>query len=81
MMNLLVAVVLVAGVAFLARFAAGKRGYSHNQRIVLSAIAVGLLVWEFGYGRGNISASGMVLVFGAAVLLIVSVAYLQKQNR
>jgi hypothetical protein len=79
-MNAVVAVVLVVGLAVLARFMAGKKGFSLNQRIVLSAIAVGLLLWN-QFSDGNLGASGLLLLAAVVVVLSVSMLYLRGQGK
>ncbi len=64
-----VAVVLVVGLAVLASLYFRMRGYSPNQRIVLSGIAATLLVWSF---RGEIlenPGQGLLVCIAVAVLL------------
>jgi membrane-bound metal-dependent hydrolase YbcI (DUF457 family) len=80
-MNVVVAVVLVAGVAVLARFMAGKRGFSHNQRIVLSAIAVGLVLWKLFSDENGFQPASLALVAVLVVVLASSLWYLRRQGK
>lgn len=80
-MNLTVAVVLVAGFALLARIMARRIGFSHNQRIVLSTIAVGLLVWEFIVKPDGIQPAGIGMLALAVVVLGSSLLFLRRNNR
>lgn len=76
-----VAVVLVAGIAIIASILARRRGFSHNQRIVLSAIAVGLLLWDMLSGK-SAPEPGMLALVGLAVFLLVSsLFFMRRQNR
>jgi len=80
-MNVGLAVVLVAGVAVLARAMARRTGFSLNQRIVLSGIALALMAWEFGFRNGEVSTAGLVLVAVAVVVLGSSVVFLRRHGR
>jgi len=71
-------VVLVVGLVILSSFIARRRGYSHNQRIVLSAIAIGLLLWNF-YSRGSIDSA--VLAVAGIVVLVSGVLFIRKSQR
>jgi hypothetical protein len=76
-MSLVLVVVLVVGLAFLASLFARKQGYSHNQRIVLSAIAVGLLISSMLPG---VSAGKAIVVVTGILTLVASVIYLRKSG-
>lgn len=80
-MNTVVAVVLVAGVAILARIMARRKGFSHNQRIVLSAVAVGLLLWDLFASENGIEPAKIVLVVLAVLILGTSLLFLRRQSR
>ena len=71
-------VVLVVGLVFLSSFIARRRGYSHNQRVVLSAIAIGLLLWNL-YSRGGVD--NIVLAVAGIVVLVSGVLFLRTSQR
>lgn len=80
-MNVVVAVVLVAGLAILVRVMAGRSGFSHNQRIVLSAIALGLFIWEFGFRHDEVQPEGLALAGLAIVIMGASLFYLRRNMK
>lgn len=59
-------VVLIAGVALLASYFARRGGYSNNQRIVLSGIALGLMLWMFL--RDGEPGKAILAVIGICIL-------------
>lgn len=68
-MNELLVVVLVAGMVAIVSLLFRRRGYSYNQRIVLSGVAGLLLLWT---GKSNIIQNPGIVVFyicGIAVLV------------
>ncbi len=72
-------VVLIAGVMAFASFYFRRQGYSHNQRIVLSGVAAGLLLWS---GRDHVAQNPAVLVFylGGVAVLIYAALYLRRSG-
>lgn len=77
-MNLNTAVVLVAGVAVLARIMARKKRFSHNQRLVLSIIAVCLIGWDFIFRPDGINMQGVVLTGLVVAVLGASLFFLRR---
>ena len=78
-----VAVVLVAGLVVLASFLLRKRGYSHNQRVVLSGVAIALLIWSLvPRDLETLKAEpGKAVMAGlGVVVLIAAVRYLGRQE-
>lgn len=78
-MSEVVVVVLVAGIIAFASFFFKKRGYSPNQRIVLSGVAGALLLWS---GRDYMLQNPALLVFyicGVA-LLVYAALYLRRSG-
>ncbi len=78
-----VAVVLVAGMVVLASLFARKRGYSHNQRVVLSGVAILLLILGLAPRdtAGILAEPGkVVLICLGAAVLIAAVVYLARQK-
>lgn len=78
-MNEVVAVVLVAGLAIVASLYFRRRGYSHNQRIVLSGVAAALLLWS---SRGQLAGNpGSWMFLGIAVaILVIGAFYVQRRR-
>ena len=72
-----VVVVLVVGVAILASLFARKRGFTNNQRIVLSGVAIGLLIFTYSDGQPG----RIVLVVAAIIILAAAVGYLRKSGQ
>ncbi len=72
-------VVLVAGLAVVASLYFRRRGYSPNQRIILSAIAVALLAWNFRSQIANNPAQGLLV--GIAALVLIFGAWLVGKSR
>ena len=72
-----VVVVLVVGVAILASLFARKRGFTNNQRIVLSGVAIGLLIFTYSDGQPG----KIVLVVAAIIILAAAVGYLRKSGQ
>ena len=81
-MSVTAVVVLVVGIVVLASLVARKRGYSHNQRIVLSGIAIGLLIWSLFPGAKveSIEPGKVVLVVLGIVVLVTGLRYLGRQQ-
>lgn len=79
-MNLSVAVVLVAGFAVLARVMARKKRFSHNQRLVLSIIAVALVGWEYVFRSDGINMQGALLVGLVILVLGASLLFLRRNH-
>jgi len=71
-------VVLVVGLVILSSYIARRQGYSHNQRVVLSAIAIGLLLWNL-YSRGSVDS--VVLAVAGIVVLVFGVLFIRKSQR
>jgi len=70
--------VLVVGIAILGSVFARKRGYSNNQRIVLSGVAIGLLVLSL---VRNTTPGNTVLLVVGILTLVASVLYLRREGR
>ena len=69
----LLVVVLVLNVYFRAR----GRGYSNNQRVVLTVVAIGLLAWTF-IRRGG--SGGVVVAAAGIAILVLAVLVLRNRN-
>lgn len=80
-MNTVVVVVLVAGVAILARVLASRKGFSHNQRIVLSAVAVGLLLWDLFSSPSGVESGKLAMVVLVVLLLGSSLLFMRRRSR
>ena len=72
--------VLVAGLAILARIFAGRKGFSHNQRIILSALAVGLLFWQLKSSGNGIAPDALALLGVAIAVLAASIIFLRRRS-
>ena len=78
-----VAVVLIAGLVVLASSFARKRSFSHNQRVVLSGVAVGMLILAFAPRDldGLVQEPGKILVMVLGiVVLVAAVRYLGRHE-
>lgn len=71
-------VVLVAGVAVLASAFARKQGYSNNQRIVLSGIALGLLAMSL---LRDATPGRIVAMLVAAVVVVSALLYVRTTDK
>lgn len=80
MMEIL-AVVLVAGIAIFASVRARRKGYSHNQRIVLSGIVAALLVYRLLAGDQPPGVTEIVFAGLAIVILAVSIIFVAKVEK
>lgn len=81
-MNEVFVVVLLVGLAILASIKARRKGFSFNQRVVLSGIAVCLLIWNLFSEDGEWSfrsGYGVMLVVGI-VMLVSAVLYFRKPD-
>lgn len=78
-MNEVLVVVLVVGVLAFVSFFFRRRGYSPNQRIVLSGIAGGLLLWS---GKDQMLQNPVMAVFyiGGVAVLVYAALYLRRPN-
>lgn len=78
-MNEVYVVVLVAGLAIIASLYFRRKGYSHNQRIVLSGVAAALLIWS---NRVQLAGNpGSWIFIGIAVAILFIGAWNVRRHR